>query len=134
LLELLTRRLLGNLVRTSTLFAAFDQATRLELARLFEVRRADAGTRLIELGKRSDGLYVLLAGHLEVETASETIALGAGATVGERSLLSREPASASVRAVSDCLLLRLPASRFGELAAMYPPVLAHLADLAAERS
>ncbi len=134
LLELLTRRLLGNLVRTSELFAAFDQATRLDLARMFEVRRADAGTRLIEIGKRSDGLYVLLAGQLEVTTQKgRTIALGAGATVGERSLLSRSPASATVRAVSDCLLLRLPASRFSELAALYPPVLAHLAELASRR-
>ncbi len=133
LLELLTRRLLGNVVRTSSLFAAFDPGTRFELARLFEVRRADAGTRLIERGKRSDGLYVLLAGHLEVETDRGTIALGAGATVGERSLLSRATASASVRAVSDCLLLRLPAGRFAELAALYPPVLAHLAELEAER-
>ena len=45
-------------------------------------------------------------------------------------LIARRPS----RAVSDCLLLRLPAASFAELAAHYPPVLAHLADLEAERS
>ncbi|MBC7173908.1 MAG: cyclic nucleotide-binding domain-containing protein [Polyangiaceae bacterium] len=133
LLELLTRRVLGNLVRTSELFVAFDPGTRLDLARMFEVRRADPGTVLIEQGKRSDGLYVLLAGRLEVETPTGRLELQPGAAVGERSLLSREPAVATVRTSVGCLLLRLPASRFAELAALYPPVLAHLAELETRR-
>jgi CRP-like cAMP-binding protein len=134
LLELLTRRLISNLVRTSELFAAFDQSTRIELARMFEVRRADPGTTLIAEGKRSDGLYVLLLGRVSVRIADKRLELGPGAMVGERSLLSRTPAGATVRTETEAVLLRLPASRFTELAALYPPVLMHLAELAARRA
>ena len=64
LFDLLARRLIANLVRSSPLFAAFDPKERLELAQRFEVRRAESGTVLTERGRRSDGLYVLLAGNL----------------------------------------------------------------------
>jgi CRP-like cAMP-binding protein len=135
LLELLTRRLISNLIRTSELFSAFDQGTRIELARMFEVRRAEQGTTLIAEGKRSDGLYVLLLGKLSVERPGRAlIELLPGAMVGERSLLARAPASASVRVAREALLLRLPTTRFTELAALYPPVLAHLTELAARRA
>ena len=40
LFALMTRRLVGNLLQSSSLFTAFDPASRRELGRLFEVRRA----------------------------------------------------------------------------------------------
>src|SRR5690606_7008881 len=64
LYELLSKRLLANLLKTSELFSAFDPSTRSELAKLFELRRAAPGTLLFERDKRSDGMYVPLLGAL----------------------------------------------------------------------
>lgn len=153
LIELLTRRLVANLFRTSSLFRGFPPEIRRELARMFEVRRADEGTVLVAEGKRSDGLYVLLQGRLVQEVGVARAAgavdatlgapdpassptggatLGPGAIIGQRSLIEHSPAPVTLRAASELLLLRLPAARFMTLASGYPPVLERLAELAAE--
>ena len=66
LLELLTRRLLGNLLAASPLFQEFDARGRQQLAQMFEIRRAPRGMMLAEAGKQMDGLYISLTGMLEV--------------------------------------------------------------------
>jgi CRP-like cAMP-binding protein len=129
--DLLTRRVVGNLMLTSPLFAGFDPTTRTEIAKLFEARKADDGQMIIEHGKRSDGLYVLLAGTLELDGGDGSELVEPITMIGQGSLLSREPASHSVRCIGEALLLRLPSGRFMELAAVYPTVLAGLSELAA---
>ena len=64
LLEVLGRRLVATLVRTSPMFSSFDNGARSEVAALFEVRRANQGTVILEAGKRADGLYIPMIGEL----------------------------------------------------------------------
>lgn len=123
--ELLSRRLVANFLQTSPMFAAFDSESRQQLSRLFELRSASFGTRLLEKGKRSDGVYIVLIGQLAV---SDDL-LGPGGIVGQRSLLVHEPSEDTVECVTDAMLLRLPRERFAELASLYPPVLATLTEL-----
>ena len=130
LFELLSRRLVSNLMQTSPVFAAFDVQTRTELAGMFELRRAPEGTVLVAAGKKSDGLYCTLLGQIEFALGDQSRRVGPGAVFGQRSLLSREPSKLDVRCGTEVLLLRLPAKRFNELAALYPPVLMHLSQLA----
>lgn len=133
LFDLLARRLITNLMQTSPLFAAFEPAVRLELAQKFEVRRAPAGTVIAERGRRSDGLYVILAGNVMAEhegTAPTRIARGTA--FGHSSLLGTGTADVTVRTASEAILLRMPAAGFGSLVALYPPALAHLAETANE--
>ena len=133
LLSLLTRRLLSNLLRTSVLFAAFSPEIRHELAALFEVRRADEGTVFVERGKRSDGLYVVLTGRVVREDPDGSQrSLSAGSIFGQRSLIAHEPALARLSASTEVLVLRLPSTAFNRVASEYPPVLAHIADLASQ--
>lgn len=134
LFQLLARRLVTNLMHASPLFTAFEPKVRLELAQLFEVRRAEKGTVLSEQGKRSDGLYVILSGHLEAEGLGieGSTRVARGSAFGHASLLGALPADATVRALSESVVLRLPAAKFSSLAALYPPVLAHLASTADE--
>ncbi len=133
LFDLLARRLVTNLMHTSPLFSAFEPAVRLELAQKFEVRRAPPGTVLAERGRRSDGLYVLLAGHVVAEAEKAAPArIARGSAFGHASLLGAAPADTTVRAVSEAVLLRMPAAAFSSLAALYPPALAHLAETAHE--
>jgi CRP-like cAMP-binding protein len=133
LFELLARRLLMNLMQTSPMFTVFEPKVRLELAQLFEVRRAEPGTVLAERGKTSDGLYVVLAGNVMAkgDGAAET-RVARGTAFGHASLLGGIPALETVRVATEAVLLRLPAAAFASLAALYPPALAHLSETAGE--
>ena len=133
LFQLLARRLLMNLMHSSPLFTTFTPKVRLELAQLFEVRRAHAGTVLAEQGKKSDGLYVLLSGNVTAvgKDGAET-RIARGSAFGHASLVGAVSADTTVRAATDAVLLRLPAAKFSALAATYGPVLAMLAESAEE--
>jgi cAMP-dependent protein kinase regulator len=131
LLELLTRRLLANLVHASPLFQEFDAAGRQELARLFEIRRAAAETQLAAAGKKMDGLYISLTGTLSVREpgAPEQVA-PPGSMFGQNTLLTQAPSTIDVRARVNMIVLRLPTAHFSRLAMQYPTVIARLADMA----
>ncbi len=131
LFNLLTGRLIANLVQTSPLFVDFDLEHRRELAHLFEVRRAMPGTVLQEQGKRSDGLYVLLMGELDMEEGGLVASLRPGSVFGHASLLTQSAADRTIRASSEALVLRMAAGRFAQFAAAFPPALDHLSELAA---
>jgi cAMP-dependent protein kinase regulator len=132
LLELLTRRLLGNLLQTSPLFQEFDAAGRRELSRLFEIRRAPAKTMLAVVGKKMDGLYISLTGELEVQQpgAPKRVA-PPGSMFGQNTLLSNEPSQVDIKTRVNMIVLRLPASAFSRVAMQYPAILARLAELSA---
>ena len=124
LLEVLSRRLIATLLRTSPIFTVFDETTRTQIAGLFEVRRALAGTRLVEAGKRSDGMYLPLHGRLVVSRADGR-RLGnmeLGRAIGHESLLTREASRITIEAASDVLVLRMPVPRFSELLMKRPDI------------
>jgi CRP-like cAMP-binding protein len=124
LLEVLSRRLIATLLRSSPIFTGFDERTRTNLARLFQVRRARAGTRLLEAGKRSDGMYLPLHGDLIVRAKNgrRVGKMEMGLPLGQDSLLTREPARFTVEAISDVLVLRMPLELFGKLLMQRPDI------------
>jgi CRP-like cAMP-binding protein len=132
LLEVLGRRLVATLVRTSPMFSSFDLSTRSTIAGMFAVRRADMGTAILEAGKRADGLYIPMIGRLTAAGANgeEMGQLKLGRALGQHSMLTGEPSTVTVRAESDVLVLRLSGRRFEELVANYPKMVAHLEQLA----
>jgi CRP-like cAMP-binding protein len=124
LLEVLSRRLIATLLRTNPIFTAFDEVTRKQLARLFEVRRAHAGTRIVESGKRSDAMYLPLHGRIVVR-AADGRRLGnmeLGYPIGQESLLTREASRVTIEAASEVLVLRMPVPRFSELLMRRPDI------------
>lgn len=132
LFDLLARRLITNLMHKSPLFAAFDNQAKLELAQRFEVRRASAGTIVMERNRRADGLYILLAGHVTADSGEgEPILVARGTAFGHSGLMGGK-SDVTVTADTEAVLLRMPASQFATLAAHYPPVLAYLAETANE--
>lgn len=136
LFEVLGRRVISGFVRSDEMFLAFDESKRVDVARMFEVRRAPEGTILLEAGKRSDGLYIPLLGELVAKDASGR-SVGTpklGRPLGQRSLLTRGPTALTIEALSEVLLLRMPADRFHDFAAAYPAIVAHLEQLAKRAS
>jgi CRP-like cAMP-binding protein len=136
LFALLTRRLIANLLQTSQIFSAFDPGTKLELSRMFEVRRSPPGVVLVTEGQRSPGLFIPLTGKLEL-TSSKTATmqiLGPGGIVGQHSLFFQQASDLTAKTGVEMAVLCLPAESFAKVASQYPPVLAHLAELASTPS
>ena len=132
LIEILGRRLVSTLVRTSPMFSVFDDTTRTEVANMFEVRRASEGTKLLEAGKRTDGLYIPLHGRLRAEDAAgkELGTVKLGRPLGQHALLTDAVSPVTVLASTELLVLRMPADRFHELVERHPKIVAHLRELA----
>jgi CRP-like cAMP-binding protein len=86
-------------------------------ARLVTARRNQI---LLTFGDRTTDVYVILEGRVRVElhplSGREVILaeLGAGAIIGEIAALDDQPRSATVVAISDCVLASLPGSVFRE--------------------
>jgi CRP-like cAMP-binding protein len=134
LFQLLTRRLIGNLLQSSPLFGAFDPNTRRELATLFELHRLPAGAELLKEGQRAGGLYIPLTGRVGLTRAGARSIAGPGTILGQQSLFLQQPSDVTAAALSELAALCLPAASFAKVASQYPPILEHLAELAAEPS
>ncbi len=79
-----------------------------ELARVAKEREYDAGAVVLKKGDTGLGLYVILHGEVEVRRGRNTLArFGPGQFFGEMTLLTQEPRSADVVAVTSarCLVL-----------------------------
>ncbi|MFN8022614.1 MAG: cyclic nucleotide-binding domain-containing protein [Acidimicrobiales bacterium] len=74
-----------------------------------------AGTTLFVEGTSGDEMLFLLGGTVAVETRSGLVRLGPGSVVGERAPLSGKPRDATVRAITDVVVLVLHAASVAAL-------------------
>jgi len=120
---------LQTLLRTSKIFSSLSKRTCLKLLPKFERVEIERGEVLYYQGDASDSVEILLSGKLE---AILTIAGGEnksvgeinpGETVGELGALSGEFRSATVVALKNSVLFKLPSEAFVELCHEYPSVL-----------
>ena len=133
-LGFLRDRLLDRLIKAHPLLSSFTIAERAAIARRFELVEIDPGTRLIGEGERSPGLYVILAGTASVDRGDLHLAsLEIGAVFGEISLLTGQPAIASVTTTSKVFAVMLEAAAFRELIMTHPQVLIYVNELAESR-
>jgi CRP-like cAMP-binding protein len=124
-------RLVDRWMRTSPLFRPFSAEERAALADKFNFLEIDAGTKMIAMGSRPDGLYIILAGRFAVIRANATLAtLGAGDLIGETALLSGGTIKSDVVAINKGLALCLPASDFREVNMTHPHVLEYIGEQA----
>lgn len=90
------------------------------LAEIAETQEVAAGKDLFREGDPGEGLFLVVAGEIEVvkrgPRGERSLArLGAGAILGEISLLTNEVRSATGRALVATRVLRLPVQRFRAL-------------------
>jgi CRP-like cAMP-binding protein len=133
-------RLVENALRTSPIFAPFSGPDRRALVARFKRERVGPDQVVIARDRAGDSLYVLLHGRCVViapdDRGREVVLaeLRDGDVFGEGSLLYRRSAKATVRAITPCVVLRLPHRGFDELIMTHPQVLETLAKLAEERA
>ena len=94
-----------------------------------------AATRFITEGEGGDALYFIESGNVRVERAgaAQTWEVGPGSAVGETALLTGEPRSASVTALTDLSVWRIDKASFDRLVASSPNLRAALERLIADR-
>ncbi|MGH0035042.1 MAG: cyclic nucleotide-binding domain-containing protein [Myxococcota bacterium] len=125
LLRTLRVRMVDRLVRTNPLFAVFGRARRGAFARQFRMLEVQDGAVVIRQGLPDQGLYVVLAGSLDVveegPRGEKVLAtLGHGELCGEFSALCAQPATANVVARGKAWLFALSHGRLMKIARQNP--------------
>ena len=109
-----------ELLRGLGIFANATQAGLERLAASTETVRLPAGTTIVEEGEAADALYVITEGQVDVSVQSEfqqprhLRTMGPGEYFGEIGLLAGSPRTATVRAVADVVVERIPGEAFLE--------------------
>lgn len=137
-LRFLRERLLHRLGRTSPLFQGLDAAALRRLAARFRFLDVDDGAELVSQQDARPGLFIALCGRFDVwlhdGTEARSLAeLGTGDVFGEMSLLSGQPALATVTARGRGFVLAMEPSAWDGLRAAHPALEEGLRTLAAER-
>lgn len=123
----------------SRVFAGIPAKDLAEALEGLEERSFHPGEVVIAEGSAPRALYIIRSGRADVYLAPHPnqeyhlSSLGPGSTIGEMSLFTGQPASASVRAASNLVALILPEERFHALAARFPSVYLNLGAILSER-
>jgi CRP-like cAMP-binding protein len=132
-------RLLKNLLATSPLFRPYNHQQQLDLIRRFDGHEVAAGTVVIREGDAGQGLFVVLAGEVEVskrQAGGGELALArlrAGDVFGEMSLLTNQPTTATVKAARPSTILFLAREYFQRLVQALPAIRQYFEDLSHRR-
>ena len=121
---------------SQALFDGLDETARDELRARLRPRVLPAGAVLCRAGDRSDSLYLVERGVLQVLDGSTGALLGrqrAGDVVGEVALLTGEPRSATLLARAPGAVSELSREAFLAVAARHPVLLANLARILSRR-
>ena len=125
-------------LRTVSLFADLPREALARLVSEFDEVAFAPGQTVFSQGDAGDALYVVVDGAVEVRGerggAGERLAvLGPGDCLGEMALVTGDPRSATVVALSATRLLRLEKERFQALSERYPVFLRELARVLCRR-
>lgn len=122
-------RFLANLVRSNPLlFAPLSDDEKRAVFEHFQSVTVPPGTVLLQKGEMGQGLYLILRGECDVvDTGPDgrelrLPTLSEGDFFGEMSLLLNTAVTATVRARSTCVVLRLPREVFYEKVMKHPEV------------
>jgi len=104
----------AGLIGLSPLFAALDDSQLRRLAEVAAIRQHRKGQLVFLEGDAADSMYVVVSGSLKIVSTSEDgqelvlAVVGPKETFGEMAIADDGARSASVQAITDSVLLRLP--------------------------
>jgi small-conductance mechanosensitive channel/CRP-like cAMP-binding protein len=95
-----------------------------------------AGEVIVRQGATGDSMFVVCSGRVRVTlepSGQEVNTIEPGGYFGEMSLLTGDPRTATVSAITDCQLLEITADTFRQLALVHPAVVEQITLAVAER-
>lgn len=129
----------NSLLPSLRIFYGLDQKSLAKVHAHLEWFSLPGGWPLIRQGEVGHSLYIVVSGALGVfvrgtDGRTELVTqLSTGDAVGEMSLLTGEKRSATLTAIRDTELLRLPKEAFDELSREFPVLVHNLAEILARR-
>jgi CRP-like cAMP-binding protein len=132
-------RLLGNLMATSPLFRPLSRMQQRDLLRRFTSHDVAPGTVVINEGEEGRGLFVVLAGDMDVSRRTadgSSVPLGTlktGDVFGEMSIIRNARTTATVTAQRNATVLFLARESVSRIVAGVPEIKSYLEALAEDR-
>jgi NTE family protein len=125
------------LLESSPIFRGLDTATLAAISAELDWLALPGGATLFDAGEPSDAMYIVIAGCLGAYSGGDAPRLlgriPAGETVGEMGLVSGHNRSATVRALRDSDLARLPRESFDRVILQHPAAMLRVAQLLVAR-
>jgi voltage-gated potassium channel len=121
-----------QLVAAVPLFQKLSPSALVEVVRSLRPRIIPAGAVICRKGDRGDQMYFIVEGSVAVATPNP-VEIGAGSFFGEMALMTGEPRSATVTAVTEVSLLSLYAADFQMLSSSSPEIAEIIRQTAIER-
>lgn len=126
------------LLSGNALFGALPEAQLDEVAAKLQLCSFKLGETILRQGEPGEAMYIIGQGKARVvdesgEKAVSLAVLGKGDSFGERSLLSTDPVSATVRSAGSTALYRLASADFLELVARQPGLKDRIQEAAARQ-
>jgi small-conductance mechanosensitive channel/CRP-like cAMP-binding protein len=117
------------------LFAPLASEQRDELAARAVERLYGQGEKIVRQGEPGGSMFVVHRGRVRVVEASgrELAVFGEGGYIGEMSMLTGQPRSATVEAAEECHLVELTAESLREVALANPEVVTRISAVVTER-
>ena len=133
MLQFCRQRLISTQVARTGLSEEFPANECLRIAEYFKLVEVEPQTPLLCQGQTADAMYLILTGHAEVSHdpqmppaaggAAFSAQLGHGDFLGIYTLITGQPARATIETTETCWVLRLDRETFGLLVAGYPKIL-----------
>ncbi|HYO56360.1 mechanosensitive ion channel family protein [Archangium sp.] len=126
--------MLAEMLRRVDLFKVLREEERVRVRQEMVPRRFGKGEHIIEQGEKGNTFYLVGRGELSVRTGGvEVSRLSRGNYFGEMSLLTGEPRTATVVALTDVVLLELGRPVFARLFEEHPELAPKLSGMLAHR-
>jgi CRP/FNR family transcriptional regulator, cyclic AMP receptor protein len=122
------------LIRSVPLFEHCSKRDVAQVARIAVERTIEAGAELTREGEPGDAFYAVVRGTVVVRRRGRKVAeLGDGCFIGEISLLSRRPRTATVVAATELTVLEISGDDFVALLDAHPDLWLKVARTLADR-
>jgi voltage-gated potassium channel len=121
-----------QLVATVPLFQKLGTSVLMEIVRALRPRTVPAGTIICRKGEKGDRMFFIAEGRVSVATP-HPVELGPGSFFGEMALVTGEPRSATVSALTEVSLLSLYSLDFQMLSSSSPDIAEVIRKTALER-
>lgn len=121
------------MLATLPLFSGVGRRQLRKIAGLAQLRVHEDGDLVIRRGDDADGFYLILGGKAKVAGRDRAQRLSTGDYFGEMALLDGEPRSATITAVGELQVMRLPRRAFQRLLKEEPTIAVSLLQTLAAR-